>query len=145
MRDNSHLKSTFKTVALIAFILLAASCNHNIRPTLPVTPPQHEIAYRAGLDAFRLGTPEAYQRAAESFRRAAALDRTHCEYSLALAESLLSLAQEQKLNWENIKNYNGFLTLFNVFLKSWNERISTVFWFFKAAFKADFLVFKAQK
>jgi hypothetical protein len=54
-----------------------------------------------GRRAFREATPEGYQRAADAFRKAASLRPERCEYSLHLAESLLFLALEQKLNQED--------------------------------------------
>src|SRR5579871_2082426 len=71
-------------------------------PTPPPTGPSaDELAYQAGLAAFRLATPEAYQRAANAFRKASELKKDRCEYTLHLAESLYFLAQQQKQNWED--------------------------------------------
>jgi tetratricopeptide (TPR) repeat protein len=82
-----------KSLVLVALILLT-SCRHR------VATPLDESLYLQGLDAFRKATPEGYQRSVEAFRRAATLNRSRCEYSLHLAQSLLFLAAEQQLNWE---------------------------------------------
>ncbi len=92
-----------KKALLLVVLLMTANCAHYVPTAVSIPAPEHEILYRAGLDAFRMGTPEGYQHAAESFRKAANLRPSHCEYSLHLAESLLSLAQEQKLNWQEFQ------------------------------------------
>jgi tetratricopeptide (TPR) repeat protein len=69
-------------------------------PAPPLGPASDELAYQEGLAAFRLATPEAYQRAVTAFRKASELKKDRCEYTLHLAESLYFLAQQQKLNWE---------------------------------------------
>src|SRR5262249_26751802 len=51
--------------------------------------------------AFHEGTPEGYARAADLFRKASRLKGDRCEYALNLAQSLLFLATEQLLNWED--------------------------------------------
>src|SRR5262249_36941236 len=45
-------------------------------------------------------TPEGYTRAADAFRKASVLKLDRCDYALNLAQSLLFLATEQLLNWE---------------------------------------------
>jgi tetratricopeptide (TPR) repeat protein len=67
----------------------------------PAAVPEYEVLFAEGQAAFREATPEGYQRAAGAFRRAASLRPDRCEYSLHLAESLLFLALEQKLNQED--------------------------------------------
>jgi tetratricopeptide (TPR) repeat protein len=58
------------------------------------------LLYRRGLEAFRQATPDGYRAAINAFRQASHLIPSHCEYKLHLAESLLLLAQEQQINWE---------------------------------------------
>jgi tetratricopeptide (TPR) repeat protein len=95
--------------ALLVAMLLTASCGpktqlHAPAPVpAPAGPLEHEVLYRAGMDAFRLATPEGYQRAADAFRGASKLDTSNCEYSIRLAEALVFLAQEQKLNSEEFE------------------------------------------
>ena len=67
----------------------------------PAAVPEYEALFAEGQAAFREATPEGYQRAAGAFRKAALLRPERCEYSLHLAESLLFLALEQKLNQED--------------------------------------------
>src|SRR5438309_2091346 len=91
--------------AIIVAFLFTASCGPKTQvqapAPIPSGPPEHEVLYRAGLEAFRLATPEGYRRAADSFRRAAKLNVSNCEYSIRLADALVFLAQEQKLNLED--------------------------------------------
>ena len=86
-------------------MLFAAACRHKFVDVVPlpppVGPPEHEVLYRDGLNAFRQATPEGYERAAEAFRKASRLNASNCEYSLHLVEALLFLAQEQRLNSED--------------------------------------------
>jgi len=88
---------------LVVWIILAASCGHKVQAGLPGASPEHELLYRAGLEAFRQATPEGYRQAIGAFRKASALAPSRCDYSLHLAESLLLLAQEQKYNWEEFE------------------------------------------
>jgi tetratricopeptide (TPR) repeat protein len=57
--------------------------------------------FAEGQAAFREATPEGYERAADRFRKASSLRPDRCEYALHLAEALLFLALEQKLNQED--------------------------------------------
>jgi len=90
---------------LILLLFLATGCGNKAiqveAPIVPVGLPEHEVAFDEGLRAFRLGTPEGYKSAAGSFRKAAELEQTRCEYALHWSESLYFLAQEQKENWED--------------------------------------------
>jgi tetratricopeptide (TPR) repeat protein len=91
-------------VALV--LLLTAGCGHGFRksvalPPVPAGPSEDESAYEEGLRAFRLATPEGYQRATNLFRRASELNKARCDYVLHLAEALYFLAQQQKANWED--------------------------------------------
>jgi len=83
-----------KFLVLLVLVFLG-SCRHR------VAVPEDQSFYMQGLDAFRKATPEGYERATAAFRRAASLNPSRCEYALSLAESLLFLAEEQRLNWEN--------------------------------------------
>jgi tetratricopeptide (TPR) repeat protein len=74
--------------------MLLASCRHRVPGPADVS------LYLQGLDAFRNATPEGYERAIETFRKATALNPSRCEYRFHLAQSLLFLAVEQQLNWE---------------------------------------------
>ena len=63
--------------------------------------PEYDALFAEGQAAFREATPEGYERAAGAFRKASSLRPERCEYSLHLAEALLFLALEQKLNQED--------------------------------------------
>ncbi len=89
--------------SVLLVLILASSCGHRVQATLPSGPPQHELLYREGLEAFRRATPEGYKEAIDAFRRASALAPSRCEYSLHLAESLIFLAREQEYNWEEFE------------------------------------------
>lgn len=67
----------------------------------PVAVPEYEALFAEGQAAFREATPDGYERAADAFRKASSLRHDRCEYSLHLAEALLFLALEQKLNQED--------------------------------------------
>lgn len=84
-------------LALAAPLLLAGAC---VRPRT-AHPGVQETLYRDGLRAFHLGTPEGYRRAAVAFRQAAAIETRNCDYALNLAQALLFLSHEQRLNWED--------------------------------------------
>src|SRR5262245_25882738 len=62
-----------KRICLGLLLFLATSCGRKVQPKAVVPTPfvsgpaVHEIAYREGLKAFRLATPEGYQRAADLF------------------------------------------------------------------------------
>src|SRR5262249_11951930 len=97
-----------KKVCIVLLLVLTTSCGPKLQPKamalpplLPAGPTEHEIAYRAGLKAFRMATTEGYQQAAALFRQASELDQTSCEYALHLSEALLFLAQQEKSNWED--------------------------------------------
>jgi tetratricopeptide (TPR) repeat protein len=85
-----RMKSSLVFVAL----MLLASCRHRVAVPLDVS------LYLEGLNAFGKATPEGYQQSVDAFRKAGALNASRCEYSLHLAQSLLFLAAEQRLNWE---------------------------------------------
>jgi tetratricopeptide (TPR) repeat protein len=80
----------------VLFALIATACRH--KASLGLTADVR--LYQQGVEAFRQSTPEGYRRAIEAFQRAANLNPSHCEYRLHWAESLLFLAQEQQINWE---------------------------------------------
>ena len=86
-------------------VALAAGCGHNVpvRPAAvtPSGPAEGEVLYRKGLEAFRLATPEGYDQAAAAFRRASQLKASNCGYATHLAEALIFLAYEQRLNSED--------------------------------------------
>jgi tetratricopeptide (TPR) repeat protein len=90
-----------RTSALV-LVLTITRCGHRVQvqspPPVPEKPPEHAVLYREGLAAFRLATPEGYQRAADAFRKASALNASSCEYAVRLAEALVFLAREEKLN-----------------------------------------------
>jgi tetratricopeptide (TPR) repeat protein len=67
----------------------------------PTGVPADAALFAEGQAAFREATVEGYERAADAFRKASALRHDRCEYSLHLAEALLFLALEQKLNQED--------------------------------------------
>lgn len=67
----------------------------------PTGVPEYDTLFAEGQAAFREATPEGYERAANAFRKASSLRPERCEYSLHLAEALLFLALEQKLNQED--------------------------------------------
>src|SRR2546427_7927212 len=94
---------TMNRGSVLVVLILASSCGHKAQTKLPNAPPEHELLYRAGLEAFRQATPEGYQQAIDAFRKASTLAPSRCEYSLHLAESLVLLAQEQKYNWEEFE------------------------------------------
>src|SRR5215831_8774795 len=96
----------FKRIVFIGVLLiLTESCGRRTNIGAPVAtavvaPREDEVLYRQGLEAFHQGTPEAYTRAAEAFRKASALKPGKCEYALNLAQSLLFLSAEQAMNRE---------------------------------------------
>jgi len=90
----------------VVVLILVAGCGRKAQvqatPPVPAGPPEHEVLYREGIAAFRLATPEGYERAAAgAFRRASQLNASNCEYPMRLAESLAFLAQEQRTNLED--------------------------------------------
>jgi tetratricopeptide (TPR) repeat protein len=94
------VKLKFAPVILLG--LAAAGCASKtavVRP--PAAVPEYEALFAAGQAAFREATPEGYERAAGAFRKASSLRPERCEYSLHLAEALLFLALEEKLNQED--------------------------------------------
>jgi len=92
---------------ILILLLLLTGCYHKVtvKAASPAdgSPPVDlaDLAYREGLSAFRLATPESYHRAVQSFRQATELKKNNCEYALHLAESLYFLSQLQRLNWED--------------------------------------------
>lgn len=86
-------------------VALAAGCGHNVpvRPVAatPTGPPEDEVIYQKGLEAFRLATPEGYDQAAAAFRGASQLKASNCGYAIHLGEALVFLAYEQRLNSED--------------------------------------------
>lgn len=93
-----------RTAAVFLLSMVIAGCGHKLEPKVAVPavtgPPEHEVAYRSGVEAFREATPEGYTRAVAAFRRALRLNPSRCEYALQLSQALFFLAQQQKLNWE---------------------------------------------
>ena len=83
-----------KRVVVCLLLLRGTSCKPKVPVKVAAPPPQHagppeyQVAYMEAMKAFRLGTSESYKQATVSFRRAAELERTSCEYALHLAESL---------------------------------------------------------
>ena len=77
-------------------VLPLLACRHRI----PTNPLESDLFYQQGLEAFRRATPDGYRDAINAFRRASSFVPSRCEYKLHLAESLLFLAQEQQMNWE---------------------------------------------
>jgi len=59
------------------------------------------LLYREGIAGFQEATQEGYGRAASAFRKASVLKPARCDYALHLAESLVFLARERRLNWED--------------------------------------------
>jgi tetratricopeptide (TPR) repeat protein len=94
-----------KPIVLALLFLISCGRKVEVRAPVPPTPgpPEHELLYREGLNAFRLATPEGYLRASDAFRRASRLNSANCDYSVHLAESLVFLAAEQRLNTEEFE------------------------------------------
>ena len=88
-------------ILMLAILLtpLASGCMRN----RPVGPQVQDSLYASGLRALHEGTPNGYRRAATAFRGAADIRPENCSYSLNLAQALLLLAQEQRLNWEEFE------------------------------------------
>jgi tetratricopeptide (TPR) repeat protein len=96
---------TRRIVLIGILVILTQSCGRRTNVAAPAAPPapseaEDEALYRRGLEAFHQGTPEAYTRAAEAFRKASVLKPEKCEYALNLAQSLLFLSAEQAMNRE---------------------------------------------
>jgi tetratricopeptide (TPR) repeat protein len=86
---------------ILATALLMVGCGRRTVVSVPLaTTPTAESLNTEGVSAFHEGTPEGYTRAVDAFRRASKLKGDRCEYALNLAQSLLFLATEQLLNWE---------------------------------------------
>src|SRR5215471_8479678 len=102
-----------KAAAIVLTISMALVACHKVQPRVmqpsraPAGPTADERAYQEGLAAFRLATPEGYQRAVIAFRKASELRKDRCEYTMHLAEALYFLAQQQKLNWEDFSDAVG--------------------------------------
>src|SRR5215471_15895364 len=102
-----------KKAAVVLMIILGLATCHKVPPRVtptlpaPAAPSDDERAYQEGLAAFRLATPEGYQRAVIAFRKASELRKDRCEYTMHLAEALYFLAQQQKLNWEDFSDAVG--------------------------------------
>jgi len=94
-RTDRNVLPVATSLLIVSVVFLIGACRHRI----PSGPPDSELFYRQGLEAFSRATP-AYREAIGAFRRASSLIPSRCEYRLHLAESLLFLAQEQQLNWE---------------------------------------------
>lgn len=97
-RTNVSVSPVTTTIRflIVSVAFGVVGCRHR----LPGTPPQSDLLYRRGVEAFRLATPGGYRDAIEAFSQASTLIPSRCEYKLHLAESLLFLAQEQQINWE---------------------------------------------
>jgi len=92
------------SISAFAVVLFAAGCGRrHIAAAPPPIGPTPESLYTSGLAAFHEGTPDGYTRAADAFRRAWQSERGRCDYALNLAQSLLFLAAEQILNWEEFE------------------------------------------
>jgi tetratricopeptide (TPR) repeat protein len=93
---------------ILCLLFITTSCGRKLpaRVSTPVPPtiPEYEIAYRTGLAAFREATPDGYLRATVAFRKAADLEPKNCEFAMHLGQTLLFLAQQQKLNWEEFES-----------------------------------------
>jgi tetratricopeptide (TPR) repeat protein len=92
MREKEHLLR----VLMMLVPLATSACAVRHKATIPL----YEHWYEEGIAAFRLSTPEGYQRAADFFRKASDAAPAKCEYGLHRAEALLFLAREQQFNWE---------------------------------------------
>src|SRR2546426_9883581 len=92
---TSRLTTIIRLVSVFVVFLLVA-CRHRI----PTSPPESDLLYQHGLEAFRRATPDGYRDAINAFRTASNLMPSRCEYKLHLGESLLFLAQEEQMNWE---------------------------------------------
>src|SRR5947208_604793 len=96
-------------VFILGLVIITAGCGRRktaVSPPIVPTPAaasQPETLFKQGLSAFHLGTPDGYTRAADSFRKAWAQNPDSCEYPLSLAQSLLFLATEQLLNWDEFE------------------------------------------
>ncbi len=92
----------FRITLVVVAALAAVGCGPKIaKVQIPAGPPEHEVLFAQGQAAFREATPEGYLKSAEAFRKASVLSPEHCEYPLHLAQSLMFLAMEQKLNQED--------------------------------------------
>ena len=87
-------------VALIALLAVVAGCSRTRISRLPPPPTAEQLLFDKGLASFREFTPTSYSRAAELFRQTVDLKPDNCLYRLHLAEALLFLALEQRLNEE---------------------------------------------
>lgn len=93
------LSKIFRNLGRPATLLLALAVCGCVRAR-PAGPGIQEVLYRDGLRAFHLGTPEGYRRAATAFQRAWRIEPENCDYSLNLAQSLVFLSDEKRLNLE---------------------------------------------
>ena len=85
-------------VALIVLLVLVGGCSRTIIRSVGPQPTAERLLFEQGLASFREFTPTSYSRAAELFRQAVDLEPGNCGYRLHLAEALLLLALEQRLN-----------------------------------------------
>jgi len=88
----------------VVIFVLTAGCAHRVAvqpPSAPSGPPEDEVQYQKGLESFRLATPEGYEQAGVAFRKAAQVNGSNCAYSVHLAEALVFLGYEQRLNSED--------------------------------------------
>src|SRR5438067_12229348 len=72
--------------SVLVVLILASTCGHKVQTKRPNAPPEDELLYRQGVEAFRQATPEGYEQAIHAFRQASSLAKSRCEYSLHLAE-----------------------------------------------------------
>ena len=87
-------------VALIALLAVVAGCSRSRIRSVPPQPTAERLLFEQGLASFREFTPTSYSRAGGLFRQAVDLEPGNCLYRLHLAEALLFLALEQRLNDE---------------------------------------------
>src|SRR5262245_48324081 len=97
-----------KRALILSLLLMATSCGRKLPAKVsthgPAAIPEYEIAYRTGLAAFREATPDGELRATITFPKAVDLEPKSCEFAMHLGQSLLFLAQQQKLNWEEFES-----------------------------------------
>jgi tetratricopeptide (TPR) repeat protein len=92
--------STHGVLTGLLAVFVLAGCGRRTSVIAPAAGPTPDSLYAEGLAAFHLGTPDGYRRAADIFRMASKTRPERCEYALSAAQSLLFLATERLLNWE---------------------------------------------
>src|SRR5437016_9746906 len=107
-RQCTGMKIYVCSATILAVALLVSGCGRRVAVSTPRTAQPSPVTtaeslYMQGLSAFHRGTPDAYTEAAEAFRAALKLNSERCEYRLNLAQSLIFLATEQLLNWEEFE------------------------------------------